>query len=105
MSGFSFQELEDFRGERKTALLVNNEGKVAICYDQKPEFDISWVEFDSKAKKISLVSEEGQYQNLGVSISDDMKLNLLKAQEILLAYVKNKEIISCALHPFVVSAN
>ena len=86
--------LENLDNEMRCGIFTNSKGEVLIVHDQETQSPIQWIEFIPETKALTLVHEEGQIQNLGISVDDKMEANLLQAQEVVLAHLINKQIKS-----------
>lgn len=74
-----FEPLAD---EMKVELIVGKNEQVCIVHDQKLAYVLKWVEFDEKTKTLTLVSQKGQLQPLGLDIPAEMFEYLLDIDDI-----------------------
>ena len=90
----SMMNTDPLNAEMRCAILTNKSGEVVILQSAPLDKGIEWAEFHAFQNDLTLVSENGSTQHLGIDINAAMKNNLLNATQITLAHIDNDTIKS-----------
>lgn len=76
--------MQAFSEERTAEFIVNDIGNAMLLYQGALPHSYSWVQFDEEHSEIKLITDEGDAQDLGVKIPQDLSEGLKHANEILM---------------------
>lgn len=97
MTDFELPEnivLEPLNEEMRCGIFTNSKGQVLIVHVQDIQSPVQWLEYDQHENKLFIIHENGNTQDLGLSVSAKMQSNLLQASEVILAKFADKKIQS-----------
>ena len=63
-------------------LIVGKNEQVCVVHDTKLEYVLKWVEFDELTKSLTLISQQGQLQPLGLEVPKEMYEFLMDIDDI-----------------------
>lgn len=75
-------------------MLTNENGDVFLAHEQPLPLPVEWVEYDQTDRLIYLTFDNGEQKHFAMEMSAQTIENLRRANEITVACVKNKQIIS-----------
>lgn len=73
-------------------LLVKEQGGVWILHDKPFKDYLRWVEYDQMDNELTIVTQSGKIQGLGLTIPDQMIPPILQEHEIRLIQIRDKKI-------------
>lgn len=73
-------------------LIVGKNEQVCIVHDTKLEYVLKWVEFDELTKSLTLISQQGQLQPLGLEVPKEMYEFLMDIDDIAVIRKEDKKI-------------
>ncbi len=80
--------------EMSCGIMSNASGQVIIFHSQPIEEEISWIEYDQSSNSFSMVYVDGVTQNLGFEINAKTSMNLMNSGQVVLAYLREKQIVN-----------
>ncbi len=75
----------------RCGVFTNAQGKVFVVHDSDIPSPVDWVEYDEYEKKVSIVTEDGVMQDLGIEINDQTHNNIIGSEEITIAKLNDGE--------------
>lgn len=81
--------------------LFNESGEVWLLHDRPLPARLEWVEYDADMESVTLVTEEGKIQDIGIGMPPGFAFHLLDAVQITALHVEDKKIIDGARVPLV----
>lgn len=75
-------------------VFTNAAGQITIVHDKVITDPLRWLEFDTTGDSFTLVYENGETQPLGITLSPPARANLLKAQDVDIVCIADKERIT-----------
>ncbi|MCB1555946.1 MAG: hypothetical protein KDJ15_01395 [Alphaproteobacteria bacterium] len=94
--------LRPLASQMEVDLVVKEDGRIFLLHD-KPFRDIlNWVEFDRDRGVLSLVTQKGRTQDLGMDIPEDTQDFMLETQNISLWRMQDGQIADMYILPFLV---
>lgn len=98
--GLDAPVFSDLASQMNVDLVVNDDGSVWLLHDKPFSDFLRWVEYDAADNKVTIVTQQGRVQDLGMVIPAPMIPAFLKARDICIAQLRNKKIHDMYILPF-----
>ena len=90
MSDFETSILSDLNTKMRCAILTNAQGEILIIHDQALDGTVDYIEHDPETQSFALIFDDGRMQELGITLDQKMKNNLMHGTEVTLTLMENK---------------
>lgn len=86
--------LKSVADQMRCAVFLNKVGQVFVVHDQEVPTPVQWVEYDDMDQSFNIIHRHGRLQGVGLDVKKDLRHALLHSREILLVYMKDKQVHS-----------
>jgi hypothetical protein len=83
--------------EMRCGIVTNGKGDILIVHDKEMRSDIQWIEYDEDTETLFLIHEDGLPQDLGIKLTPKLKSNLSHGVDVVLAQIRDKQIVHSQL--------
>lgn len=83
-------------------MVVNDRGNIWILHDKPLPVVLNWVEYDVDTARLSLISQDGEMIDLGMTIHKPLQKPMSTASEIYIVYMSVEEIKDMYILPLMV---
>ncbi len=94
--------IEELTSNMRVDIAVSKEGDLWLLHDKPIEHYLAWLEYDHTDRRMTLISDIGQIQDLGMQPSTFISDLILKSVNARLLLVQNKEILNVSNIPIVI---
>lgn len=92
MGSEKFPVFEPLAEAGKVDVIVGKNEQVCVIHDTKLDYVLKWVEFDELTKSLTLISQQGQLQPLGLEVPKEMYEYLMDIDDIAVIRKEDKKI-------------
>ncbi|MEM8833846.1 MAG: hypothetical protein AAGB32_04820 [Pseudomonadota bacterium] len=89
----------------RCGLFTNDKADILLVHYEELAGDVDYIQYDPAVQKFSLIFENGQMQELGLTMQDRIDANLRNGADVTIARMKDKKFVSTQKVVFLIQTN